>query len=82
MEAIIGSIQLFSFDFTPEGWLLCNGEVYDDGNYEQLFSLIGFTYGSQGRSFFKVPDLTGKSPNPNMAYYICYQGQYPTRPKS
>ena len=82
MEAIIGSIQLFSFNFAPEGWLLCNGKTFDDTSYEKLYSLIGFTYGGEGRSFFKVPDLMGKSPNPNMEYYICYEGQYPTRPKS
>lgn len=80
MEPIIGTVQLFAFDFAPQGWLVCNGEVFNVTTHEQLFSLIGFNYGSQGRSFYKLPDLTDKSPLPQMKYYICYEGHYPSRP--
>ena len=79
MESIIGSIQLFAFEFTPEGWLPCHGQVFNTSVHEQLYSLIGFTYGGEGRSFYKIPDLRGKSPNEHMQYYICYEGKYPNR---
>ena len=56
----IGEIQLFGFDFTPRGWAQCNGQLLPIAQNTALFSLIGTTYGGDGRVSFALPNLNGK----------------------
>jgi microcystin-dependent protein len=80
MDTYIGTILLFAFNYAPEGWLPCNGNQLRVIEYQALFSLLGPTYGGDGKTTFALPNLTGKEPIPGLAYYICVQGTYPPRP--
>jgi microcystin-dependent protein len=62
MEAYVGSIFAFGFDFAPTGWLLCAGQTLSITEYEPLFTLIGTTYGGDGISNFCIPDLRSRIP--------------------
>ena len=79
VDALIGSIQLFGFFFAPQGWMSCEGQVLNINQNQALFSLIGATYGGDGRATFALPNLTGASPLPIMKYYIATSGIYPSR---
>ena len=57
MEEFIGTIKAFAFDFTPQGWLKCEGQLLAIQEYTALFSLIGTKYGGDGRTNFALPDL-------------------------
>jgi microcystin-dependent protein len=61
MEPFIGQIQAFGFNFAPRGWALCNGQLLAINSYQALFSLLGTTYGGDGRTTFALPDLRGRS---------------------
>ncbi|TFB14679.1 phage tail protein [Filobacillus milosensis] len=61
-EPYLGEIRLFSFDFAPADWELCNGQVISISQNQALFSLIGTTFGGDGRSTFALPDLRGRVP--------------------
>jgi microcystin-dependent protein len=58
-DAYIGEIRAFAFNFTPTGWLPCNGSVYPVNNNAALFSILGTYYGGNGTTTFAVPDLRG-----------------------
>lgn len=60
MEQFISEIKLFAFDFAPQGWALCNGQLLSIHQNISLFTLIGTTYGGDGVSTFGLPDLRGK----------------------
>jgi len=62
MEPFIGQIQAFGFNFAPRGWALCNGQLLPINQYQALFSLLGTTYGGDGRTSFGLPDLRGRVP--------------------
>lgn len=62
MEPFIGQICLFGFNFAPRGWALCNGQLLPISQNAALFSLIGTTYGGDGRTTFALPDLRGRAP--------------------
>jgi len=53
---------MFSFGFTPKGWALCNGQLLAINQNEALFSLLGTTYGGDGRVNFALPNLQGRIP--------------------
>ncbi|NDI99673.1 phage tail protein [Flavobacterium sp. LaA7.5] len=61
MEEYLGTIQTFGFDFAPRGWALCNGQLLAISNNTALFSLLGTTFGGDGRTTFGLPDLRGRS---------------------
>lgn len=61
MTPFIGQIQPFGFSFAPVGWALCNGVKLQISQYTELFSLIGATFGGDGRNNFAVPNLMGRS---------------------
>lgn len=61
-EAFIGQIQAFSFGFVPAGWALCNGQLLTIAGNEQLFGVLGATYGGDGVTTFALPDLQGRMP--------------------
>lgn len=80
MDPYIGTIQLFAFNYAPDGWMPCCGQTLQIMQYQALFSLIGITYGGDGHSTFMLPDLRGAQPLPAMQYCIALQGMYPPRP--
>ena len=61
MEPFLGQIQIFGFNFAPRGWALCDGQLLPINSYQALFSLLGTTYGGDGRTTFGLPDLRGRS---------------------
>lgn len=79
MDQLLGQIQLFSFPFAPMGWLECAGQILQITTNQALFSLIGGTFGGDGRTTFAIPDLRNAAPNPYMKYYIATEGIYPQR---
>ena len=60
-SAFIGQIQLFGFNFAPRGWALCNGQILSIAQNTALFSILGTTYGGDGRTTFGLPDLRGRA---------------------
>jgi microcystin-dependent protein len=62
MEPFLGQIQLFGFGWAPTGWALCNGQLLSISQNTALFSLLGTTYGGDGRVTFGLPDLRGRVP--------------------
>ncbi|MDF7777496.1 tail fiber protein [Sphingomonas sp. AOB5] len=58
----LGEIRMFSGDFAPEGWALCDGALMPIATHEALYSLIGTAYGGDGVSDFKLPDMRGRVP--------------------
>ena len=60
MEPFIGQIMEVGFNFAPRGWAFCNGQLLPVSQYSALFSLLGTTYGGDGRTTFALPDLRGR----------------------
>lgn len=58
----ISEIRIFSFGFPPRGWALCNGQLLSIASNQALFSLLGTTYGGDGRTTFALPNLQGNVP--------------------
>ena len=58
----IGQILIFSFNFAPKGWAMCNGQLLPINQNQALFSILGTTYGGDGRTTFGLPDLRGRVP--------------------
>jgi microcystin-dependent protein len=61
-EAMIGEIRMFAGNFAPRGWALCNGQLLSIAQNTALFSILGTTYGGDGRTTFALPDLRGRVP--------------------
>jgi microcystin-dependent protein len=61
-EPFLSEIRLFSFQFAPKGWALCNGQLMPINQNQALFSLLGTTFGGDGRVNFALPDLRGRTP--------------------
>lgn len=61
-EPFLSEIRIMSFSFPPRGWALCNGQILPIGQNQALFSLLGTTYGGDGRTSFALPDLQGRTP--------------------
>jgi microcystin-dependent protein len=61
-EPFLSEIRLMSFGFPPKGWALCNGQLLPINQNQALFSLLGTTYGGDGRVNFGLPDLRGRAP--------------------
>lgn len=79
MDENIGSICLLPYNFTPVGWLLCNGQTVNIMQYQALYALIGPVYGGDGRSTFVLPNLQGSEPHPAVRYFIAAEGLYPSQ---
>lgn len=62
MEPLIGQIILFGGNFAPRGWAFCDGQTLEIAENEQLFAILGTTYGGNGRTSFCLPDLRGRVP--------------------
>ena len=61
-EAFIGEIRMFAGTFAPRGWALCDGQLLAISQNDALFSILGTTYGGDGRTTFGLPDLRGRVP--------------------
>jgi len=61
-EPFLSEIRIFSFGFAPKGWALCNGQLLPINQNQALFSLLGTTFGGDGRVNFGLPDLRGRIP--------------------
>lgn len=58
----LGEIMLFSGNFAPDGWALCQGQFLPIASYLSLFSILGTTYGGDGHTSFRLPDLRDRVP--------------------
>lgn len=61
-EPFLSETRIFSFPFAPKGWAMCNGQLLPINQNQGLFSLLGTTYGGDGRVNFGLPNLQGKVP--------------------
>lgn len=61
MDPYIGAIQAFAFSFAPRGWFYCQGQILSISAYQALYSLLGPTFGGDGRTTFALPDLRGRT---------------------
>jgi len=61
-EPILSEIRVFSFNFAPRGWAQCNGQLLPISQNQALFSLLGTTFGGDGRVNFGLPNLQGRTP--------------------
>jgi len=61
-EPFLSEIRIFSFVFAPKGWALCNGQLLPINQNQALFSLLGTTFGGDGRVNFALPDQRGRTP--------------------
>ena len=61
-EPFLSEIRIMSFVFAPKGWALCNGQLLPINQNQPLFSLLGTTFGGDGRVNFALPDLRGQVP--------------------
>lgn len=61
-DPLLGSISMFAGNFAPRGWALCNGQLLPISQNTALFSILGTTYGGDGRTTFALPDLRGRVP--------------------
>lgn len=59
-EPFLASIQQVGFNFSPRGWALCNGQILPISQNTALFSLLGTTFGGDGRTTFALPNLQGR----------------------
>ena len=62
MEGTIATIMMFAGNFAPQNWAFCDGSILAISEYDALFSLLGTTYGGDGRTTFALPDLRGRVP--------------------
>ena len=61
-EPFLGEISVFAGNFAPRGWAFCNGQLLPIAQNSALFSILGTTYGGDGRTTFALPDLRGRAP--------------------
>lgn len=61
-EPFLGEIRVFGGNFAPRDWMLCNGALLPIAQYTALFSILGTTYGGDGKTTFAVPNLQGTAP--------------------
>jgi microcystin-dependent protein len=61
-DPFVAEIRIFPFNFAPKGWAWCNGQLLPLSQNTALFSLLGTTYGGDGKSNFALPDLQGSAP--------------------
>jgi microcystin-dependent protein len=61
-DPFVAEIRIFPFNFAPKGWAWCDGQLLPLSQNTALFSLLGTTYGGDGKSTFALPDLQGRAP--------------------
>ncbi len=75
IDVYIGEIRLFSYARLPLGWLPADGRLLSVNDFIALFTLLGTTYGGDGRKDFALPTL--ESPTPGLHYFIATGGVFP-----
>ena len=61
-EPFLAEIRIVGFNFAPRGWAYCDGQILPINQNQSLYSLLGTTYGGDGRTSFALPDLRGRTP--------------------
>ena len=61
-EPYLGEVKIISWNFPPKGWAFCNGQLLPINQNQALFSILGTTYGGDGRVNFALPNLQGRAP--------------------
>lgn len=61
-EPFLAEVRIVGFDFAPRGWAFCDGQILPINQNQSLYSLLGTTYGGDGRTSFALPDLRGRVP--------------------
>jgi len=61
-DPFVAEIRIFPFNFPPKGWAFCNGQLLPISQNTALFSLLGTTYGGDGKSTFALPNMQGNAP--------------------
>jgi len=61
-EPFLAEVRIFGFNFAPRGWAFCDGQILPISQNQSLYSLLGTTYGGDGRTSFALPDLRGRAP--------------------
>jgi microcystin-dependent protein len=61
-EPFLGELKIISWNFPPKGWVFCNGQLLPINQNQALFSILGTTYGGDGRQTFALPNLQGRVP--------------------
>lgn len=61
MDAYLGTVQSFAFSYAPQGWQICRGQIMSIQQSSALFTLLGMTYGGDGRTTFGLPNLSGRT---------------------
>lgn len=74
-DPYLADVSIFAGNFAPRGWAFCDGQLLPISSYSALFSLLGTTYGGDGRTTFALPDLRGRMPigpgnGPGLPTYI------------
>lgn len=62
MEPFLGEVKIFGFNYAPRGWGFCDGGLVQISQFTALFSILGTTYGGDGRVSFALPNLQGRAP--------------------
>lgn len=78
MDPILGQISIFPFDFVPEHWARCEGQLLPIRENTALYSLLGNRFGGDNQNTFGLPNYKDKAPA-GSAYFIALQGVYPRR---
>jgi microcystin-dependent protein len=77
-QPYVGETRIFAFAFAPPGWLACEGQLLPISEFEQLFQLIGTTYGGDGESVFALPNAAGPdSEGTPLTVCISLYGEFP-----
>lgn len=76
MQPYLGEIILVAFNFAPNGWAICAGQLLPINTNQALFSLLGERYGGDGITNFRLPNLSAPT---NMNYIIALTGIFPSR---
>jgi microcystin-dependent protein len=61
-EPFLAEVRIVAFNFAPRGWAFCDGQILPINQNQSLYSLLGTTYGGDGRTSFALPDIRGRTP--------------------
>jgi len=61
-EPFLAEVRIVGFNFAPRGWAFCDGQILPINQNQSLYSLLGTTYGGDGRTSFALPDMRGRVP--------------------
>ena len=61
-EPFLAEVRIVGFNFAPRGWAFCDGQILPINQNQSLYSLLGTTYGGDGRTTFALPDMRGRTP--------------------